>query len=632
MASPVNNSARDEERLDKKLAWAPGLLLTSIVTILLLASDRAPWTNSGRFYNFVTTNRASVQIVVQFLSQGFGALNIYSVCSLIGFGNRLRLTKTSYTLDQLKFWRAICLQQLDWALPLGLVVIVTLFRAILLVPGSIWAGALTPVPVTVQSLSTQPLDVPQYTSASENIWGNLKWTSPMRSTRDPRGVFSYSPNYDFLGIILTQAASASSINGTTPILRKLDNTRYSYLGRSYGVGSPVGLVDQAFSHNTTQNYTYNEIGYDTRVHCAVNSTSNWTISDEGYDINGNSPNIYWARGTLANGNLEGYAACGLDKSPRSIFALVGSSTGGGNIFTIAAGEAYAALDKVQCAVEFTRSEFAVSVNYTERLITVQPVKNGLDIKDIEPKGNLTRIAMRMPTSFSQQHACDLYTSLVGDTFTQNIRGVHSLFDPSNSTKNGTDLLLTSQVITGVQDSLTSMLDNSLLAFSSAQLMIPRDVHPVPVSLSISAIRIGESAYIYAVATINFVIVSLSLLELARTRTWKGLPRFDFTDVKSLILGVAKGGGTQVAEQAWRIHARYEAQIGKDEKVENRALGRIRVRLEGFGPESRLVGTPREEGMEKGEEMWKKQQERKAGVSDSESEALAQGRDARDRDG
>ena len=247
----------------------------------------------------------------------------------------------------------------------------------------------------------------------------------------------------------------------------MDNTRYSYVGRSYGIGSSVGLVDEAFSHNITQNYTYNEIGYDSWVHCAVNSTSDWTLSSAGYDIDNSLPTIYWAAGTLPNGNPEGYAACGLGKSSRNIFALVGSFTEKGNTFAITTSASYAALDKIQCTVDFIRTEFAVFVNYTERLIAVKPVKHELDVNDIESKGSIIRIAMRMPTSFSQQHACDLYTSLVGDTFTQNIRAVHPSFDPRNSTKNGTDVILTSQVNNGVQDSLTSMLDNSLYSPSLA---------------------------------------------------------------------------------------------------------------------------------------------------------------------
>lgn len=95
---------------------------------------------------------------------------------------------------------------------------------------------------------------------------------------DQNGIFSYSPNYDLVGLILTQAAPASNIGNASQPVRKLDNTRYSYAGRSYGVGSSVGLVDKNFVQNTTKGYTYNEIGYLTQVQCIVDSTSDWAIS------------------------------------------------------------------------------------------------------------------------------------------------------------------------------------------------------------------------------------------------------------------------------------------------------------------------------------------------------------------
>lgn len=616
-----------EEHLKTRLLGAATLLSTSVVTILLLSSDRVPWTDSGPFYEFVTSRRATVQIIVQILSQGFGALNVYALCSLVNLGTRLRLARTPYTLDQLQFWSAISLQRLDLALPLGLIMILMLFNAMIRVPGAIWAGALTPVVTSIHSSSTPQLEVPKYGPASAHIWGHLTWVAPEQSKHMPNGIFSYSPNYDLLGLILTQAASASNIgNATQPIIRKLDNTRYSYVGRSYGVGSSVGLVDESFAQNTTQGYKYNENGYSTHVQCVFNRTSDWTISDAIVDSNPDPsalPNIYMVAGTLANGNAEHYAACGL-QSPDNIFALVGSSNQNKNVFAIAAGQSYIALDKIQCTVNFTAAEFHISVNQTERLITVELLANGSDVRDIEPTGNITAITMRMPTSFSQQHACDLYTSLVGNTFLRNIDVVASRdnTEPNSNT--------TEHVLRGVQDSLTSMLDNTLLAFSSAQLMIPHDVYTVPVVLTSKAVRIGESGYIYAVAAINFAIVSLSLFELIRTRIWKGLSRFDFTDVRSLVIGVAKGG-TVIAEEVEKACGQHDAG-NRSRSSEDRALGRIRVRLESLGQDSRLVGIRQEQGFELKEgtrkaTMW--DQGENIGRPDSELEHLRREEDAHD---
>lgn len=625
MTWPLATKHGGEEHLTTRLSWAACLLSTSVATILLLASNRAPWTNSGHFYNFVTSERATVQIIVQILSQSFGALHIYALCSLINFGTRLRLARIPHTLDQLQFWSAISLQRLDWALPFGLVMILILFNAVILIPGAIWAGALTPVVMSTPSSSTPLLEVPQYGPASKHIWGKLTWLTPEPSLHNSQGIFSYSPNYDLVGLILTQAASASNIGNATQPVRKLDNTRYSYVGRSYGVGSSVGLVDESFAQNTTQEYRYTENGYLTQVQCILNSTSGWAISDAENDPPSGLPNLYMVAGTLANGNQEHYAACGFGH-PDSIVALVGSAGQDRNVFAIAAGNSYAALDKIQCTVDFIPAEFSVSVNRTERLITTELLANGSDVRDIDPTGQIKAITMRMPTSFSQQHACDLYTSLLGNTFTQNIQAL-----ANDTTSNGTNANTTEQTLRGVQDSLTSMLDNSLLAFSSAQLMIPHDVYFVPVMLSSSAVRIGQSGYIYAVAAVNFAIVLLSLLELIRTRFWKGLSRFDFTNVKSLVVGAAKGG-TVIAEEAEKIRDHHDTGPRPDGS-EDRALGRIRVRLDSFGADWRLVGVGRKE------EGWKLEKEKgnatisdrdeNAGRRNSELEYLHREEDGRD---
>lgn len=118
------------------------------------------------------------------------------------------------------------------------------------------------------------------------------------------------------------------------------------------------------------------------------------------------------------------------------------------------------------------------------MITTDLLANGSDVKDIEPTGQLKAITMRMPTSFSQQHACDLYTSTLGNTFTQNFQAlanhpisqymevfannITSFGNTSyGSTTKGSEVYDTERTLQGVGECLASMLDNSLFAFSSA---------------------------------------------------------------------------------------------------------------------------------------------------------------------
>ena len=615
----------EEERLKTKLLWIGPLLATSVASVLLLVSNRAPWTNSGSFYSFVTSNRATVQIIVQILSQSLGALHVYALCSLINFRTRLRLVEIPHTLDQLQFWSDVSLQRLNWALPLSLLMVLVAFHAVILIPGAIWAGALTPVVTSIYSTSTSLIEVPQCGPASKSIWGQLTWLAPEPSARDSRGIFSYSPNYDHVGLILTQAASASSIGNHSQPVRRLDNTRYTYVGRSYGVGSSVGLVDESFAQNATRGYTYHENGYLSHVQCIQNSTSSWAISSTGYNFQDGYPNIYWVEGHLPNGNGEAYTACGLGSSD-NIFVLIGSpgQNGSENMFAIAAGQNYAAFDKVQCTADFIPAEFSVSVNRTERLITTKLLANGSNVRDIDPSGQMKAITMRMPTSFSQQHACDLYTSLLGNTFTQNYAALTNATNGSTSD----NVHFTDLILPAVQDSLTSMLDDTLLAFSSAQLMIAHDVYTAPVTLSSSAVRIGQSIYIYAAAAVDLGLVLLGLFELSRTRVWSGLTRLNFADLKSLVIGASEGG-TLIAEEAEKIRLHYDADQGKyyDALQEDRALGKIRVRVESLGAHSRLVGVgPKERALqlEQGtEQAMTRTPDKKTGTNISELESLHQ---------
>lgn len=89
------------EGYSKKLLPSSGLIITSIVAIVLLATDRASWNSSGRFYHSVNGNRNTTQTIVQIIDDVLGALNVYAICSLFNFFTRLRLEKVSSSLNKL---------------------------------------------------------------------------------------------------------------------------------------------------------------------------------------------------------------------------------------------------------------------------------------------------------------------------------------------------------------------------------------------------------------------------------------------------------------------------------------------------------------------------------------------------
>ena len=271
--------------LEMKTIWTkflpvPGLILTTVVTSLVLWSDRSNWSNAGWFYQLVTENRATVQIFVQIVSQLLGAIHVYTVCTLINLATRLRLVGKSTELDLLKFWNAVCGLRIDWSLPYRLLVPVGVFSIMGLLPSAIWAGALTPVITSTFLTSsgspfyspTPGLDVPQYSIASSEYRQNWTWVSPQPVVCNDKGIFTYSPNYYLQGLVLNAASTAtnrtSSQNTTSNNLvkgqRKFDNSGYSYIGRSFGVGSSVGLVDYSVNRLDTLAYNYTEIGYRTQ--------------------------------------------------------------------------------------------------------------------------------------------------------------------------------------------------------------------------------------------------------------------------------------------------------------------------------------------------------------------------------
>ncbi|KAI9703567.1 MAG: hypothetical protein M1836_007337 [Candelina mexicana] len=582
-----------------KFIAVPGLIVTTSATALLVALDKSDWTDAGSFYQTVTNNRATSQIFIQIIAHSLGALQIRILCSLINLYTRLRLNRRLVALDLLKFWNAVCGVRLDWSLSIRSLVPLIAFLLASLIPGAIWAGALTPVVTSTSTNSTHSgfhtssssIRVPQYSMASNELWGSLSFLTGSIAVRRDTGTFTYAPNYELQGIILNQAASASSRNGSTSRHAKIDNSQYVYEGRSFGVGSSVGLVDNSISSSSTLGYSYTEIGYDAQVHCIRNDSMDWSISDARFAPKDNSlPNIYSVTGFLPNGAGNGYAACGFRK-PNGIVALVGQAFNGKNIFAIAAGDDYHELDKIQCNVDFNPRNFSINVNTTAKSIAVTPSSAKSRAPDMEPSGNMTAITMRMPTSFSQQNACNLYTSIIGNTFKYNIQNIvaangTSTHDPLYGDRNG-------QALKGVEDSLTSMLDNVLLAYSSAQLIIANDTISTPTTALLQSVRLGEPAYIYIIGAINFAILILYLFELARTRGWKGLQRFDYMDIKSVIVGTSMGG-TSVANATRQAHdlkqSRWNGTSG------DRIVGKITVRLDGRGDDLALVYDSKKNGV------------------------------------
>lgn len=100
-------------------------------------------------------------------------------------------------------------------------------------------------------------------------------------TTQANGTFTSCPGKYQSGALLASASSATTVDGSPRNHSKIsDTTAYQYTGRSYGVGSIVGLSVDVPEISTLYGYNYTELGYLTTVGCAYNNFSLWLLALE----------------------------------------------------------------------------------------------------------------------------------------------------------------------------------------------------------------------------------------------------------------------------------------------------------------------------------------------------------------
>jgi hypothetical protein len=97
---------------------------------------------------------------------------------------------------------------------------------------------------------------------------------------------------------------------------------------------------------------------------------------------------------------------------------------------------------------------------------------------------------------------------------------------------------------GIESALEIIVDDILMAFSSAQFVIAAPnggVKEINADTTVAAIRIGEPRYIYIIATVNALLLLLCVLEAIRNKAWRALSAFDYRDLTWVIFGSSLGG-------------------------------------------------------------------------------------------
>jgi hypothetical protein len=114
----------------------------------------------------------------------------------------------------------------------------------------------------------------------------------------------------------------------------------------------------------------------------------------------------------------------------------------------------------------------------------------------------------------------------------------------------------SATLAGLTNSVTAMADDMLVAYASAQLMVGKMFTQQPARVYLYALQFGQPGYIYAIFTLNLLIIFAVLVEAVRTYGWSALGRFNYLDPRDLIIAASRGG-TEIAEAADEVVAKRD---------------------------------------------------------------------------
>lgn len=517
-----------------------GLTITTTFSFLLLSSSVQRWTFPIESYRFIIRNRASVQLVVQLLSNSLALINVTILCIIINRGTRIHWKSHSESLDMIRFWNGLSVRATDWTLPLHLLLPLLLFILVTATPSAIWAGAMTPVSINVTN--TAHLAIPAYknTTYIREWQSEIGYQGPILSTA--LGLFSYSVTMALQAALLSSASSASPVDDSIWQHRKLDYSRFAYTGRSFGVAAAVGLEEIDRSDGLLQVYGYQEPGFRTNVTCEYNSTAEFLLLETEDTF------LYKAVGYLPNSGPYVEESWYFGHGPNAIVAIGVSRNQEDprRMIGIASGEAYKHLNQTQCTLVFEPTMFHVDVSLQNHTIGVTPLHSIPEL--YSDQSDLTYTLVREIGKLSNDQT-NLYVSVLGNAFNQSIT---DYMTGAGAKKDG--YTLEDFTLPGLENSLTAMVDDILIAYASAQFMIQQDRNTTEAIFTNAALRFGDDNYIYGIVAMNLTIIILVAFECIRTRNWKRIPDLDYLDPGALI--VSSVAGTVAGEESSEIAEEY----------------------------------------------------------------------------
>ncbi|KAE9379747.1 hypothetical protein N431DRAFT_500228 [Stipitochalara longipes BDJ] len=567
------SSTAAEEGTFAKIIHVPGLILNTIISAIILIGLERNWViaGNGKAYHTITNAQTTTQQVVTVTASILGTIHANAIAKLINQGTRIILARQPTPLHRLKLWYVLSTVSLDWSFQgIEWPLVIGSYFALSSGPSALWSGAIAPVQ-TVTRDSQASITLPQYTGDSYRYWAQNAFYPDSFNTSfiSPKGTFTYLPILDRLGYLIVDGSSATSTNGQPQIHSKNDNSNYTYIGRSYGVGSSVGLSDEALQ-NTTVRYQYTENGYNADVECIYNASSRlrlllvqpgatkplW-ITPYFYLVTGSGPN-----GPADNCTTDKVEGCGgfivegLGGDQDIVAAGWWASTESGLQFdgipnpnnyvgktrpvlskaftALTAGSENQNLNHVQCTISMIPTSFNVNVDTHDRTISVIP-RNESNVVDIEPTGFIADSASSVLAIMSSLDM-SFKASVISSILTRNINNKISQQGLLDQTQRQDVAILQ-----GIAESIEALIDDSLVATASAQLMIAKDSYTVHPTVYRNGLRIGEKRVVVTLVIINALIIALFLEEGLRTRNWRSLPKFDYSKVDNIIVATSLGG-------------------------------------------------------------------------------------------
>jgi hypothetical protein len=598
MAAPAH------ERFIVRVLPLLAALIPFVVSVVLLSQVHHRY--RSQFTSRISQSRTGVQVGVQVLAHGLGLAQVYSLRGLYKLHFRHDVFKTNMTLESLSFSTSLANGQLNLGLDLRHLVITVISLAFFLVPSALWTGALTPLVLPEGLATDSTFQIPAVSQNTSSVWNSEFSTTNFTQHIDQSlcqraSQYTNCPVPALQGTLLTTLGGATApLPGTPRKHPKIDSPFYIYSGRSYGVGTSLGIVDFTFtgyslglSQNeypkpgidaeSIQGLRYSDYGYLTDAKCIFNTSTAFGLTYLGQPPAAGIPmdilGVYSAAGFLPNsfddgigdGVGENFTVITNFPDPVNDLLTWAARAIGSRIFiSIAAGPGvgnYSVFNQSQCELTFTPSAFEVMMQYDSMTITVEPRQLLDNETSYVPNATIIHNAVASLNLLSRMSS-SFYTSVLGDALYSNAVTV---------AENDTEWIGT-VALSSLEQSFTAVLDDIMGAYGASQLALAGfdSVH-VPATFFQTVSSIGNSTSIYTVFGFSALLFLIQFLEAIRRRFWSKLVVFDIFDIPSLIIATSVGG-VQLSKALDGRETVGHEKVAWSWKANDKALGKLGIRL------------------------------------------------------